>query len=184
MSTVAPPRHTPEELLEITDRPMPELVDGEILERMPMGFESDVVGARLIFFLGIYGQTVLPGVVSGAGGGFQIFPDDPNKVRIPDVSFTRQERIPGGRIARGHCRVVPDLVAEVISPHDSASTVFGKVQDYANAGIPMILVIDPDVQSVQVIRGDKTARFLYVGDTIDGGEVLPGFTCPVASLFG
>ncbi len=184
MATVAPPRHTPEELLEITDRPMPELVDGEILERMPMGQESDAVGCRLIAFLGIYAQTILPGIVNGAQGSFQIFPDDPNKVRIPDVSFTRRERMAGGRAARGHARIVPDLVAEVISPNDSASKVARKIRDFLNAGVPMILVIDPDGPSVQVIRGDGTARFLYVGDMIDGGDVLPGFTCPVASLFG
>jgi hypothetical protein len=30
-------RHKPEELLEITDRPMPELIDGQLVERIPMG---------------------------------------------------------------------------------------------------------------------------------------------------
>jgi hypothetical protein len=33
MASFTPPRVTPEDLLNINDRPMPELVDGELLER-------------------------------------------------------------------------------------------------------------------------------------------------------
>ena len=37
MATATQVRHTPEDLLEITDRPMPELIDGQLVERQPMG---------------------------------------------------------------------------------------------------------------------------------------------------
>jgi hypothetical protein len=33
MATVTQTRYTPEDLLAIDDRPMPELVDGQLLER-------------------------------------------------------------------------------------------------------------------------------------------------------
>ena len=46
MATATQVEHTPEELLEITDRPMPELIDGQLVERPPMGRKADAVAAE------------------------------------------------------------------------------------------------------------------------------------------
>jgi len=183
MATATQTRHTPEDLLEIDDRPMPELIDGELVEREPMGQEADEVGINVATILKAYSKTTLPGVVNGAQGSFQIFPDDPNKVRIPDVSFTRRDRLPEGKPARGHGRVPPDLAVEIVSPNDTATKLQQKIRDFLNAGIPLIWVVNPDTRDVQVIRADGTGALLKVGDTLDGGDVLPGFSCPVAALF-
>jgi len=183
MATATPTRHTPEDLLEIDDRPMPELIDGELVEREPMGQEADGIGCKVIALLMAYSGAMMPGLVNGAQGSFQIFPDDPNKVRIPDVSFTRRDRLPEGKPARGHGRVAPDLAVEVISPNDIASDVQRKIRDFLDAGIPLIWVVNPDTRDVQVIRADGTGALLKVGDTLDGGAILPGFSCPVAALF-
>jgi hypothetical protein len=40
-------RYKPEDLLEITDRPMPELIDGQLVQREPMGQLSDAVAFRV-----------------------------------------------------------------------------------------------------------------------------------------
>jgi len=183
MSTATAIRYTPEDLLKITDRPMPELVDGELVEREPMGQRADAVASRLIMRLGNYSEAHLPGVVNGAHGSFQIFPGDPGKVRIPDVSFTRKDRLPGGEPAEGHGRVAPDLVVEVISPNDLASDLFQKIDDYQSAGIPLIWVVNPETCTVRPITLNGEGPSLRLGDTLRGGEVLPGFECPVASLF-
>jgi len=183
MATVTRKRYTPEDLLKITDRPMPELIDGELVEREPMGQEADEIGLNIGALLKAYSKGTLPGVVNGSEGSYQVFPDDPKKVRIPDVSFTRRDRIPGGKSAKGHGRVAPDLVVEVISPNDKAAKVFRKVRDFLDAGIPLIWVVNPGTRDVLVIRADGTGTFLKVGDTLDGGDVLPGFSCPVAALF-
>lgn len=183
MATATPTRHTPEDLLEIDDRPMPELIDGDLVERKPMGQEADEIGCYLIALLIAYSKTTLPGVVNGAQGSFQVFPGDPKKVRIPDVSFTRRDRIPGGKPAKGHGRVPPDLAVEIVSPNDTATKLQQKIRDFLNAGIPLIWVVNPDTRDVQVIRADGTGALLKVGDTLDGGAILPGFSCPVAALF-
>ena len=47
MATVTQTRYTPEDLLAIRDRPMPELVDGELLER-EMGQKSDSIAATIL----------------------------------------------------------------------------------------------------------------------------------------
>ena len=182
MATITERVYTPEDLLKIADRPMPELVDGELVERPPMGQKADMVACNIIAVLVPYGRSTLPGVVNGAHGSFQIFADDPNRVRIPDVSFTRRDRLPDGP-AEGHGRVAPDLVVEVISPNDDASGLRRKIREFLKAGVPLIWVVDHEARDIQVTRADRTGELLLEGDALDGGAVLPGFSVPVAALF-
>jgi Uma2 family endonuclease len=183
MATTIQTRHTPEELLEITDRPMPELVDGQLVEREPMGQRSDAVAARILRFVGNHVDDHQLGLVNGSQGSYQIFPDDPDKVRIPDVSFTSRQRLPQGQVAEGHSRVAPDLVVEVLSPNDKAIDVGVKVREFLSAGVRLIWVANPYSCDIQVYRGDGTFALLKVGDVWDGDEVLPSFRCPVEKIF-
>jgi hypothetical protein len=48
MATATQVEHTPEELLEITDRPMPELIDGQLVERLPMGRKADAIAGNFV----------------------------------------------------------------------------------------------------------------------------------------
>jgi Uma2 family endonuclease len=182
MATVTKTRYTPEDLLEINDRPMPELVDGELLER-EMGQESDSIALLIGAFLVTFVRTNKLGLVNGSQGSYQVFPDDPDKVRIPDVSFTRRERLSGDGPARGHGRIAPDLAVEVISPNDRAKDVTEKINDFLAAGIPLIWIVYPDSRTVQVFRLDGSAQNLKVGDILDGEDILPGFRLEVAALF-
>jgi hypothetical protein len=47
MATATPASFTPEDLLAITDRPMPELVDGQLVERS-IGEESDLIAVTIL----------------------------------------------------------------------------------------------------------------------------------------
>ncbi|WP_435005826.1 Uma2 family endonuclease [Tundrisphaera lichenicola] len=182
MATATQTRYTPEDLLTIQDRPMPELVDGQLLER-EMGQRSDSIAATFLILLGVFVREHGLGLVNGAQGSYQIFPDEPNKVRIPDASFTRKERVPAGGPFEGHGKIAPDLVIEVTSPNDTHLTVQAKVNDYLAAGVPLIWVAEPETKTVQVFRRNHTGVLLFVGDVLDGEEILPGFRCEVASLF-
>jgi Uma2 family endonuclease len=183
MATATRSLHTPEELLQIRDRPMPELIDGQLVERPLMGQKSDAVASRIGRIIGNFVDDHRLGIMNGAQGGFQIFPDDPKKVRVPDVAYTRRDRLPEGQVQEGHGRVAPDLVVEVISPNDLAAEVQAKVRDFLNAGVPLVWVANPDTRDVLVYRSDKTAAILQGDDVLDGGDVLPGFRCTVADLF-
>jgi Uma2 family endonuclease len=182
MATATQTRYTPEDLLLIDDRPMPELVNGELLER-EMGQRSDSIAATCLILIGAFVREHGLGLVNGAQGSYQAFPDDPDKVRIPDVSFTRRDRVPKVGPAEGHGRVAPDLVIEVTSPNDTVGRLESKIQDFLAAGVPLIWVVYPETQVVFVQRGDGTAKRLQVGDILEGEDVLPGFRCEVAALF-
>jgi Uma2 family endonuclease len=182
MATVTQTRFTPEDLLHIEDRPMPELVDGQLLER-EVGQKSDAIAATFLYFVLHYVREHGLGLVNGAQGSYQAFPDDPAKVRIPDVSFTRKERVPKSGPAEGHARVAPDLVVEVTSPNDTVDQLESKVNDFLAAGVALIWVAYPESRTVQVHRRDGTGKRLQVGDVLEGEDVLPGFRCEVAALF-
>ena len=183
MATATMVRFTPEDLLSITDRPMPELVDGELVEREPMGQKADAIAARILLAIGIHIDAEDLGLLNGAQGSYQVFPNHPERVRIPDVSFTRRDRLPVLGPAEGHSRVAPDLAVEVISPNDNASELRSKIRDYLSAGIPLIWVVNPETRDIEVIGGDGRIQLLGEGDSLDGRDILPGFSLPVSKLF-
>ena len=158
-----------------------ELVDGQLVERN-MGAESSWVAQQVNRRLGNYAEAQ-QGLVMGPDCGYQIFPDDPSRVRFPDGSFIRSGRLPNDRPPRGHVRIVPDLVIEVISPNDLAWEVEAKVAEYIRAGVPLMWVIYPDTRTVWRYRASDEATRLGIGDALSGEDILPGFTCPVADVF-
>ncbi len=180
-SPVATKRYTPEALLAMPDGHRFELVDGHLVERN-MGAESSWVAQQINRRLGNYAE-VHQGLVMGPDCGYQIFPDDSNRVRFPDGSFIQSGRLPHDQPPRGHVQIVPDLVIEVISPNDLAWEVEAKVAEYLRAGVLLIWVFYPDTRTVWVYRLDGDATRLSVGDQLTGEQRLPGFTCPVADVF-
>jgi Uma2 family endonuclease len=176
------PTFTPDDLLAMPDEDRYELVAGHLVERQ-MGSESSYVGGRLFARLAVHCDQHTLGWVWPADTGYQCSPNTPNQVRKPDVSFVRAGRLPGGKPARGYEKLAPDLAAEVVSPNDLAEEIEQKVDDYLRAGVRLVWVLYPATKSVHVFRPDGSARRLRETDTLEGEDVVPGFTCPVAELF-
>ena len=162
-----------------------ELVNGEFREK-DMGWESEWIGTNLLWFLGGYVRQH-GGWVNGSSAGYRCFgesiPDDPDRVRKPDVSYIAPGRLAAERLPIGHCELVPDLAVEVISPNDLYSEVEDKVDEYLRAGVRLVWVIDPRTDSIRVHRLNGTVRDLGQADELDGEDVAPGFHCPVRELF-
>jgi Uma2 family endonuclease len=159
-----------------------ELIDGEPVEMTPSADESSSIGATILGFLAQHVRAGRLGRLYGADGGFVLFPDRPT-VRVPDVAFVRAERMPQGQARKSFPRLAPDLVVEVLSPSDRTSEVVVKLEMYQEAGVPLIWLVDPDNETVTVIAAGHPTRVLKQGDTLDGGDVLLGFTVPVAEIF-
>src|SRR5947209_961976 len=134
MATATKNRHTPEDLLAINDRPMPELINGQLVER-ETGQKADSVTANICWLLGRYAVQKREGLVNGPQCGYQIFANDPEKVRVPSASFTLEERLPRGQEADGHATVRPDLVVEVVLPHSHQQFIREKSQEFLDAGV-------------------------------------------------
>ena len=105
----------------------------------------------------------------------------PDTVRGPDVAFwsiTRQPVIPDG-----YFEIPPDLAVEVLSPDDRRKDVRAKIKEYLFYGVPLIWLVDPENRIAWVYQGSPRGTELDEEDPIDGGSVLPGFSCKVADLF-
>jgi Uma2 family endonuclease len=70
-----------------------------------------------------------------------------------------------------------------ISPGDTYSEVEEKVEDWLNAGVRTVWVVNPRRLSVTVYRSLTDVTRLSEGDELDGGEVVPGFRCKVSGIF-
>src|SRR5687767_3124919 len=121
----APPI-TPDDLLKLPDSLDYELLDGRLVERHT-GLESSEIAARLVGLLIIFLRDHRLGRAFGADASYQCFPDAPQKVRKPDVSFVRSGRFPGDRAPTGHGKIAPDLAVEVVSPGDLSYEIEEKV---------------------------------------------------------
>ncbi|GIW86091.1 MAG: hypothetical protein KatS3mg108_0415 [Isosphaeraceae bacterium] len=105
-------------------------------------------------------------------------------VRGADVCYYSHQRLPRHRLGPQPAPVPPELVAEVLSPHQPADQVIEKVADYLHAGVATVCVVDPRQRTITVYRRDNpTPRLLGPGQTLDAIPELPGFSCPVADLF-
>ncbi len=84
---------------------------------------------------------------------------------------------------QGFLDVAPDLVVEVLSPHDSAAGLTQKLREYFAIGVRLVWVADPGARAVLAYRSLTDVREIRETDRLTGDDVLPGFEVPVASLF-
>lgn len=186
MSAVAEARYSAADLLKLPDGDRFELVNGELVENN-MSYESSYIATRLASRLSVYCDDKNLGWVNGPDAMFrcyeEAFPDDPDRVRKPDVSFIQLDRFPAEDFQQGYCTVVPDFVAEVISPNDTYYEVREKTEEYLRVGVQLVWVVDPHTRSVQVHRADGSTDEFHESQELSGETVVPGFRLSVAELF-
>ncbi len=184
MSTVATQaRYSPEDLLKMPDGDRYELVDGQLVER-PMSTWSSYVAGEISGRLREFCRQNKAGWILPADTGYQCFPDAPNKVRRPDVSFIRSDRMNVEQAKEeGYNSVAPDLAVEVLSPNDIAFDIAEKVQKYLKAGVRLVWVVYPQTRTIAVHRIGGQGTILRESDELEGEDVVPGFRTRVQDLF-
>ena len=162
-----------------------ELVNGELIEMTPAGgIHGKITGKVALRLISYVEQRGTGEVVVGDVGFVLGLSQDPERVRAPDVAFVSTGRLPEGGLPQGFLHGAPDLAVEVLSPHDYALDVQQKVRDYLDAGARLVWVIAPGARTVTVYRADGTAALLRETDHLDGEDLLPGLTIPVAEVLG
>ena len=159
-----------------------ELIEGEVVA-MPAAFTDHGETAANISYL--VGQFVRPkriGKIYGAETGFLVA-RNPDTVRAPDFAYIHTRRLPPPGIPFWG-RVMPDIVAEVVSSGDRIKEIDRKVKMWLAAGVPLIWVAWPQVRMLQVYEPPAPVQELDDTATLTGGAVLPGFSVPVAEIFG
>ncbi len=157
-----------------------ELVAGHILVREPPGYRHGYVASQFLVAIGSFVRENRLGHVLAAETGFTLS-RNPDTVRAPDVAFLRSERVPSP-IPSGYAELAPDLAVEVISPSDRAGKVLAKVGDFIDAGARLVWIVDPERRTARVYRADGTQSALAASDSLEGEDVLPGFSVLVSDM--
>jgi Uma2 family endonuclease len=109
--------------------------------------------------------------------------------RTPDLAFYTASRWASYTAATPDWRskptiLVPDLVVEVVSPNDLYTEIEAKVDGYLADGVQMVWVIDSQRRKAVIHRADSDQQ-TTIRETglLDGGDLLPGFTVALKTLF-
>ena len=159
-----------------------ELIRGVLRTMPPGGWGHGKHSSRVDWSLGPYVEAHGLGAVATNEPGF-ILERNPDTVRAPDVAFVRAERLLEVDPERGYYPGAPDLAVEVISPNDLYTEVDEKVREWLAHGCQMVLVVNPRSQTVAVHRPGQPVHIIGVDDTLDGQDVVPGWTLPVRDIF-
>lgn len=153
-----------------------ELIDGEITEVVSNAI-STITAVTIASLISAFVRLHKLGYVTGADGGFQI-----GKERyIPDCAFISKKKMPKPT-NEAYISTPPDLAVEVLSPSNTPEEIALKVDNYLRAGV-VVWVVNAETQRVIVHRPDAPPKIYSINDTLDGGNVLPGFTLPVKDIF-
>jgi Uma2 family endonuclease len=154
-----------------------EYIGGEIVEVVSNSYSS-LVAAQVLIALGAYVNHHRLGYVTGADGGYKVAEKEDY---IPDVGFISKDRLPDPP-HDAWISLPPDLAVEVLSPSDEPDNTRIKIINYLAADT-VVWVIDPDQKQVEVYMPGQAGKRLGENDTLDGGDVLPGFTLAVKDIF-
>jgi Uma2 family endonuclease len=180
---VEPRLMTADQLLRLPDDGQRhELVRGELRAMPPAGDEHGSIASDLHASLAPYVRAHDLGRTYIAETGFRLT-TDPDTVRAPDVAFVRRERVEATGRLSGYRPGAPDLVVEVISPNDRYTEVDEKVAEWLEHGARLVFVVNPRRRTVAAHRPGQPVRVLGEGDTLDGEDVVPGWTLAVRDLF-
>ena len=122
------------------------------------------------------------GKVFAAETGF-VLSRNPDTVVGADVAFIRADRIPASGLPKGFWEGAPDLTVETISPSDSLEDVEEKVDAYLAAGARAVVVLNPRRKTITTHRSGRNPSVQHVGDILQLDDIVPGFSCPAASVF-
>ena len=182
MATAKPKLMTADDLLRLYGKGVRgELIRGVLHEKMSSGVRHGKIAMLLGSKFVTHVEPAGLGHVFGSDSGV-LLERNPDTVREPDLAYVSAERLPLDADVDGYCPVPPDLVVEIKSPSDSEREVDDKASMWLSFGVRMALVINSETRTIRVRRPDLPTVILTIDDTLDGGEVLPGFSCPVREI--
>ena len=175
---------TADEFYEMARGRRAELIRGEVIWMTPAGAEHGMYAMDLGSEIRVFVRKNKLGIVCAAETGFYIA-RNPDVVRAPDVAFISNETLKsiGGKVPAKFFPCAPDLAVEVVSPGDRAEEIETKVQEWFEGGTQQVWIAYPTSKTIHIHVSASQAQILRRGDIISGGEVLPGFECPVNEIF-
>ncbi len=159
-----------------------ELVQGVLSMMSPAGGRHGRLANRIAWILNNHVERHQLGVVFAAETGFLIR-TDPDTVLAPDVAFVRQSRFETIEDESRYLTLAPDLAIEVLSPGDRYVRVEAKILAWLDAGCRMVLVVDPEAETIQACRSRHQLQIFAQDEMIDCNEAVPNWQLKVSEVF-
>jgi Uma2 family endonuclease len=159
-----------------------ELLNGDLLEAESVSFEHGLVAFRLPFYVYAFALQHRLGEVLSSDTQYWVTAHGLNVFR-PHAGFIANDRLPVGEMRKRVCQFPPDLAIDVVSPANTESDILRKISIYLDGGTRSVWLVRPEQQTITVFTPENPERILTAADTLEGGEVLPGFTLPLSELF-
>ena len=157
-----------------------ELIDGDLYMAPAPLIRHQVILRTLLSLLWPFVRDNDLGQVYSSPGDV-IFSDE--DVLQPDILFITAGR--EGIVTERPCEGAPDLVVEILSPSTGQRDRELKRKVYANYGVKEYWLVDPETDSIQVLRLGE-ADFSDCGSFGSGGHIstplLPRLEVPVSEV--
>jgi Uma2 family endonuclease len=159
-----------------------EVVEGVLVRVAGSPFDATTIALILGAALLGYARPRDLGAVTGADGVYQFRGAETGLV--PGIGFVVAARVASVN-PKKPIPFAPDLAVEVVSSSQTANALAAKAVRYLDGGTRLVWVVWPDEQQVDVWHpGDRQPSItLGINDLLDGEDVVPGFSHPVADLF-
>lgn len=165
---------------DLSSMPLCELIDGVVVEKVMSFFESRLA-MMLVVFLEAYLKEKQLGFVVGPDAQTRVAP---GRIRIPDVAFFSWSKTKDGRVPMDPIGpYAPDLAVEILSPGNTRREMEQKRKDLFAAGTRLIWIVDVSKRSVAVYHSEDQFRMIEWEGSLDGEEVLPGFSLNIREWF-
>lgn len=156
-----------------------ELVNGRAIPKVsPKYFQSSLQGA---FYLLIKAWCKAKGRIRPEWS-VKLMRNGRDWVPVPDLTYVSYDRLPKSWRCNEACPVPCDLAIEIISPGQTMEDFEQKAEDYFNAGVSRVWVVDPEAISITAFFPDSTRHF-YTGDTRIVDNLLPGLEITPQMVF-
>ena len=162
-----------------------ELINGVIVEEMSPGFlhgkRNQLLSSYLVPF--VYEHDL--GEISSEVDHYT--DDDDFNSRRPDLEFISKERLKQIDNEDKPVSFMPDLAIEVKSPGNTYEELRQKAAYYLQNGCRMVWLLYPEKEQIAAhtldANGKPQVKTYNKQDTLEGGNILPGFTLPLTLIF-
>jgi Uma2 family endonuclease len=165
-----------------------ELVEGRVVRVPPPGPDHGRISWVIARPLGTYVEAHGLGEIYVGETGWDLTRrgERTDTVLASDVAVVRSARLPLPPPRRGktYRPIAPDLVVEIASPSQYRPDLTDKAQRCLDRGVSLVWVIWPDHRELDIwTPGATEPRTLQGDDTLDGGDIVPGFSLALSQIW-
>lgn len=156
-----------------------EVIDGELLIMPPATKHHNAVVELLhLTFL----RQMSSRLFCIQGTGF-LLKKDPLRYRIPDLAIVDRIALKNDvrTTSDPYSHIVPELVIEIVSPANRRGSVQRLLQNYAEFGIPEVLLFHPETRTYESFRGLDLIQTAQTGNV--SPQTMPEVTIDLDQLW-